>query len=328
MVSRVVKLLGACAVAFGSTGAVAVAAGPPLPTSTNGKPVQQVASGLLTTTSFAFGAGKVFAAEVSTNGPAPGGVFVLAGGTATRLAEGPPVAFGLAWRAGTLYVSAGDKLVTMSGWTGSKFTKVKVIYKAPKGFTGFNGLAFGANGRLYVGVDLGNTNDHSATKTPYAFDILSFKANGKGLKVVATGLRQPWQFAFPKGSSSPFVSNLGQDLPKNTKAQDYIVRVKQGQAYGFPGCNWVKVTVCKGFAKPVKFFKAHTDPMGLVIVGNQLYFTEFGGSTPPRVVSMPLTGGATTVRMKGFGAPIVGLGSHAGYLYVGDVAGDVYRVKL
>ena len=51
---------------------------------------------------------------------------------------------------------------------------------------------------LYVGVDVGLTsgNDHgpASKKTPYLYDILSLKPNGKGLKVFASGIRQPWQF--------------------------------------------------------------------------------------------------------------------------------------
>ncbi|MBV8987045.1 MAG: hypothetical protein JO372_00655, partial [Solirubrobacterales bacterium] len=57
----------------------------------------------------------------------------------------------------------------------------------------FNGLAFGADGRLYVGVDVGLTNDHGPKKS-LRYDILRFNAAGKNMKVFATGIRQPWQF--------------------------------------------------------------------------------------------------------------------------------------
>ena len=106
------------------------------------------------------------------------------------------------------------QLLKWSGWNGTTFTKRQVLYTAPKKFQGFNGIAFGPNGRLYVGVDVGllNGNDHGPANTsPFVYDILSFKPNGKDRKVFASGIRQPWQMAFPKGSSSPFVSDLGQD---------------------------------------------------------------------------------------------------------------------
>jgi glucose/arabinose dehydrogenase len=339
MLSRTAKTLGVALAASAGLAATATAATPPPPTSTNGHPVQLVASGLSTPTSFAFGAGQVFAGDGgSDSGPPNGGVFVLKGGTATKLAGSPSFVAGLAWRAGTLYVSAATlsqsgppkfQLLAWSGWNGTTFTKQKAIYTAPKNFQGFNGLAFGADGRLYVGANVGltNNNDHGPAKTPYVYDILSFKPNGKGLKVFATGIRQPWQMAFPKGSNSPFVSDLNQDTPAKVadKAPDFLLRVRKGQNYGFPQCNWVKPKLCKGFAPPFKFFRPHTDVMGVGIIGKRLYLSEF---VLKKVVSMPISGGRAKTLLSRFAAPIVGLGVHGGYVYVGETGlGLVYRVK-
>ena len=41
---------------------------------------------------------------------------------------------------------------------------------------------------------------------------------------------------------------------------------------------------------------------------------------------MPLKGGAETL-VTGFVAPTVGLGENAGWLYVGELTGQVFRVK-
>ncbi|MBV9193522.1 MAG: hypothetical protein JO168_05210 [Solirubrobacterales bacterium] len=326
MFSRTVRLLGATAVVSGTFTAVAVAAGPPPPTSTNGKAVQLVASGLGTPTSFAFGAGQVFEGDAGAQSQkgqsGPGGVFVLSKGTATKLPGSPPVVFGLAWRQGTLYISAGSKLIAWSGWTGRDFKHKRTIYTAPKNFPAFNGLGFGADGRLYTGVDVGETNDHGPAKAPYQYDILSFTAAGKGPKVVATGIRQPWQFVFPAGSSSPFVSDLGQDKGAHNPP-DFLLRVRSGQNYGFPACNWTNPKGCKRYAKPFKLFAPHTSVMGLGIIGSRLYMSEFG---PQQVVSMPLSGGRVKTLVKGFVAPIVGLGTHAGWVYVGELTGQVFRV--
>jgi hypothetical protein len=338
---RAVRLLGASTAAFTLLGAVATAAGPPPPTSTNGHPVQLVASGLSTPTSFAFGAGQTFEGDGGSQMPptAPGGVFVLKGGSATRLPGSPGFVAGLAWRDGTLYVSGGTlaasgprfQLLAWSGWNGSTFTKRKAIYTAPKKFDGFNGLAFGPDGRLYVGVDDGltNNNDHGPPRTPYVYDILSIKPSGKDLRVFASGMRQPWQMAFPKGSSSPFVSNLGQDMPASLNPPDFLLRVKQGQDYGFPKCNWVKPKACKKFAKPFKFFAPHSNVMGVGIIGQRLYLSEFTGNkgTSGLVVTMPMAGGKPKTLVTGFVAPVVGLGVHAGYVYIGELTGQVFRVK-
>ena len=162
------------------------------------------------------------------------------------------------------------QLQKWTGWNGTTFSSQKAIYTAPKKFQGFNGIGFGANGRLYVGVDVGllNGNDHGpSTISPYVYEILSFKPNGKDLKVFAKGIRQPWQMAFPKGSSSPFVSDLGQD--KGAKnPPDFVLRVNKGDNYGFPSCNQTSASKCTGFTKPFQQFGPHTDIMGLVIMGN------------------------------------------------------------
>jgi glucose/arabinose dehydrogenase len=339
---RIAATIAATAISTGAVATSALAAGPPPPTATNGHQVQQVAAGLHTPTSFAFGAGQVFEGDggAESNGPPNGGVFVLKNGTGTKLPGSPQFVAGLAWHQNALYVSGGTitatgpkwQLLKWSGWNGTTFTKQKAIYTAPKKFDGFNGLAFGADGRLYVGVDVGLTdnNDHGPATTPYVYDILSIQPTGQGLKVFATGIRQPWQFAFPAGSSSPFVSDLGQDSGAKNPP-DFLLRVHKGDNFGFPACNWTSASACKGFAKPFQQFGPHTDLMGLAIMGKRIYATSFlglGAKGPGgEVVSMPLSGGALTPLLKGFVAPTVGLGAHGGWLYVGELTGQVFRVQ-
>jgi glucose/arabinose dehydrogenase len=316
------------------------AAGPPLPTAANGAAVQVFASGLNTPTSFAVGGGNVFEGDGGTDksGKPAGGVFELKGGTGTKLAGSPAFVAGLAWRKGTLYVSganvgAGGAIVASiqawSGWNGTSFSKRKTLYTAPKKFSGFNGLAFGPDGRLYVGVDVSLTqkNDHGPANTPYLYDILSMTANGTGLKVFATGMRQPWQIAFNGKSKSPFVSDLGQDKPASLSPPDFILKVRKGDNYGFPSCNWVKTKACKGYTKPYKLLAPHTDAMGLAIIGKKLFISEFGGSKPGQVVSMPVGGGKITPAVTGFVAPVVGLAASGHSLYIGELTGQVFKVN-
>jgi glucose/arabinose dehydrogenase len=347
--SRALKLL-ATTLACSCVPAVAAQAAPgppPPPTSPSGKTVTQVVglgAGTNTPTSFAFGAGQVFEGDggAETNsGPPNGGVFLLKGGTATKLAGSPLFVSGLAWHKGALYVAGGTPtsstsgvftIQKWSGWSGTAFAKRTVVYTAPKKFQGFNGIAFGPDGRLYVGVDVGllNGNDHGPAKTPYVYSILSMKPTGKGLRVFATGIRQPWQMAFAPGSKNPFVSALGQD--KGAKnPPDFVLQVHDGDNFGFPGCNQTVAARCKGFAKPYKRFAPHTDIMGMAIIGKTLYMTSFLGTSPPHkggeVLSMPLKGGPVKPVLTGFAAPTVGLGANGGTLYVGELTGRVFSVK-
>jgi glucose/arabinose dehydrogenase len=345
MRGRTAALAAASVITAGAVASVASAASgpPPPPKGVGGAKVQQVASGLHTPTSFAFGAGTLFEGDggSETAKPPNGGVFAIKNGTGKLIPGSPQFVAGLAWHKGALYISGGFvtgptsarwQILKWSGWNGTTFTKRQVVYTAPKKFQGFNGIGFGANGRLYVGVDVGllNGNDHGPSNTsPYVYDILSMNTKGKAFKVFATGIRQPWQMAFPKGSSSPFVSDLGQD--KGVKnPPDFVLRVKQGDNYGFPACTQVVPSKCAGFTKPFQQFGPHMDIMGMAIIGKRLYMTSFlgpkGKGPGGEVLSMPLSGGRAKAVVKGFVAPTVGLGSHGGSLYVGELTGQVFKV--
>ena len=283
----------------------------------------------------------VFVSDGTTPPSKGGGVYVIENGTAVLVPGSPAVSFGVTFHKGTLYVSGvtiGAKgpvsqLQAWSGWNGTGFTTQKVLYSAPAGIL-LNGIAFGADGRLYSGVDVGLTNDHGPKKG-LLYDLLSFNSAGKGMKVFATGMRQPWQLAFPKGSSSPFVTDLGQDKPNSVQktVPDFILRVRAGQNYGFPSCNWVVAAGCTKFATPFKFLAPHTDPGGLGIIGKRLYLSEFGFALTAKVQSLPVSGGSLTTLLTGFkGEAFIGLGTNNGWVYVGEPTtapgtGRVFRVK-
>ena len=342
MRARATALAVMATAALGVGATAAGAAGPPPPpTAPGGQTVAQVAAGLQTPTSFAFGAGKVFEGDGgSESSKVPnGGVYLLTGGAGVKLAGSPQFVSGLAWHQNALYIAGGTitkkgvawQIQRWSGFNGTKFAKRTAIWTAPKGFAGTNGIAFAPNGRLFLGVDVGltNNNDHGPAKTPYVYDILSMKANGSGVKIFATGMRQPWQMAFAKGSNAPYVSDLGQD--KGAKnPPDFVLQVHQGDNYGFPKCNWTKGSPCKGYTKPLKLFAPHTDIMGMVIIGSRLYMTSFAGPAGKgpggAVLSMSLHGGPVTTVVTGFVAPTVGLGTDGHSLYIGELTGQIFKV--
>ncbi len=331
------SVLGCGALAASATAGAAPTSRAGAPTATNGHAVQTFATGLTTPTSFAFGAGQVFEGDGGNPPAKAGGVYVLKEGQAVRLADSPPFVAGLAWHKDTLYVSSASmsakgapvsRILAWSGWNGKTFTKHRVFYTAPKDFPGFNGLAIGPNGRLYVGVDVALTgkNDHGPATAPYQYDLLTFSLDGKGPRVYASGIRQPWQIAFARGDARPYVTDLGQDADAK-EPPDFVLHVREGDNYGFPTCNWTAGARCDGFTKPFQFFAPHSDVGGIAILGRTIYLTEFGfGATPPQVVAMPLKGGAPKVAVSGFSAPVIGLGAHSDWLYVGSLDGNVYRV--
>jgi hypothetical protein len=151
------------------------------------------------------------------------------------------------------------------------------------------------------------------------------------MQVFANGMRQPWQMAFTAGSNSPYVTDLGQDQGANYP-RDAILHVQEGQDYGFPSCNeFGDASKCAGFAQPWRTFKPHTDLMGIALNGGHMYLSSFlglGASGPGGEVFQLTLGDRLKPLMKGFVAPTVGLGVHNSYVYVGELTGQVFRVKV
>ena len=253
-------------------------------------------------------------------------MFVLKNGTATRVPNSPAAVFGVAWRNGKLYISAGPKLLVWSKWNGTTFKKRKTLHQLPKKSAWWNGLAFGPDGRIYAGIGFNEKDEFTRPKNlPYNKSWVSIKPNGKDLRVVARGLRQPWMTTFVNGR--PFLSVLAQDN-LDPPPPDWIVNPRKGQDYGYPKCNRSKPKPCRGYAKPFTTFPNHASPMGLGAIGKKLYVALFGGlGTGPTVVSVPLKGGDPTPFLTGYVAPVVALGVNKGWVYTGDLTGAVYRVK-
>jgi glucose/arabinose dehydrogenase len=308
--------------------ASAGAQGPPPPTAANGAALQTLAQGIPTPTQFAWAGSTLFAAAGGSEEPGgpPGGVFLIKGGTATRVPGSPAAVFGIAWRKGKLYITTGPKLQVWTGWNGTKFKKHKTLHTLNKKSAWWNGIAFGPGGRIYAGIGFGDKDEFTRAKSPAInHSWVSIKPNGKDLRVLTRGLRQPWMTTFVKGK--PFVSVLAQDNT-DPPPPDWVVSPRKGQDYGYPKCTRAKPKPCKGYAKPLVTFPNHASPMGLGAIGKRLYIALFGGlGTGPEVVSVPLGGGQATPFLTGYAAPVLAIGTHKGWLYTGDLTGAVYRVK-
>jgi glucose/arabinose dehydrogenase len=306
--------------------AVAAAQAPPPPTAANGATVTTLAQGVPTPTEFAFYKRNVFVGAYGPENGTGGGVFRVRKGTAKRIKGSPRAVAGIAWRNRKLYVSSKRRIVVMSRWNGRRFLRAKTLYRGPEGFTGLSGLAFGPDGRLYSGVQLNAQTDQQADTGPFARSVVSLKPNGTDIKVVATGLRQPWQLTFVQGNPNPFVSVLADE--RMPTPPDWIVNAKPGDNYGYPTCLQVQKQPCKGFDKPVALLDDHASPMGISPIGQTLYVALFGGLVPgnPVVVSMNTNGKQVKPFLSGYAAPVLAVGTRKGNVYTGDLTGAIYRV--
>ncbi len=320
--------------------AMAQAAGPPpLPKAANGAKVQRFATGVPVPTQVAFSGRNAFVAG-ATEGPFKGGLFVVRPGSrkAVKIPGTVKGAFGVAAKNGKVFVSSGRKVIAFARFDGKRFRARKVIFSGPKKFNGFSGLAIGPNGRLYAGVSLNQKYDHSPDPSLYGNSVVSMTRAGKKVKVVATGMRQPWMLTFAPGIRDPFVSVLSQDLPVNNGTPDLIVRATRGADFGFPDCTWLSEEGCEGMTEPLVMLDAQPgpkdslnqqSPMGIGAIGSKLYVALFGGTAKagPQVMKMKTDGTGIKPYLTGFVAPVLSVATHRGNVYVGDLTGSIYKVR-
>lgn len=311
--------------------------GPPLPKAATGAKVKAFATGVAVPTQIAFNGRTAFVAGAA-EGPMKGGVYAVKPGSkkAMLIRKSPKSAFGIAARSGKVFVTSGRDVIRYSGWEGKGFRSTKKIYTGPKKFTGFSGLAFGPDGRLYAGVSLNQKYDHTDDPSPYGNSIVSMTTGGKDLQVMATGMRQPWMMTFAKGNPNPFVSVLGPDLPIGNGAPDLIVNAAPGDDYGFAACDWLTAANCTDFTEPLvkldpvlvkqgkKKVLAQQSPMGIAANGSKLYAALFSAG---QVMQMKTDGTGIKPFLTGFVAPVLSVTTHNGNVYAGDLTGTIYKVK-
>jgi glucose/arabinose dehydrogenase len=316
--------IAALAVAIAAAAAAGAAAkAPPLPRPAGQQTVTVVARGIPTPTQFAVFAGRLFVAGygAESNPDVVGGVYVLGGGKAIRVPGSPKHVYGLAAAKKTLYVSTSQALLALSGWDGTRFQKTRVI-RTPDGYGTFREPAVGPDGLIYVGA---NT-DPPPPKPNASDSFISVDPATGASRIIATGIRQPWQPLFLPGHALPLVSDLNQDDLGPNRPRDYLLAIKRGANYGFPACPATPST-CANYARPLVQFRAHSSPMGLGYLNGKVYIALYGGlGKGPVVVSMPPAGGTPTPFLSGFPAPVIALGTAGGSLYAGDQSGVIYRV--
>ncbi len=140
---------------------------------------------------------------------------------------------------GTLYISDAERISTLtdSDGDGEYDTVTPIVEGLPSQWWTFhsnNGIAFGPDGKLYVGV--GSTTDHGPLRHPLEASILRVNPDGSDLETFATGLRNPYDLVFtPEGDlftadNSP--DSLDATLPYLPPEE--LDHIQQGRDYGFP----------------------------------------------------------------------------------------------
>ena len=243
---------------------------------------------------------------------------------------------GLTWSNDTLYVSSSGRVDSYGGLQGTRFTVHATVVTFPVGVGEVNNIAQAPDGRLDVGISA--PCDHCTPASPWSGTIVSFRPDGQGLRVDATGIRAPFGLAFLPGTSDLIVTmNQRDDLGGRTPG-DWVALVKQGQNWGFPQCYGQGGARCGAMPKPIAVLEPHAAVGGLAMVtrrlgssaGSAALVTEWSLGKVQRV-ALTTTGGrltgTVTPFLTGLKNPLPVAVDADGAVLVGDwKTGVLYRI--
>jgi glucose/arabinose dehydrogenase len=180
---------------------------------------------------------------------------------------------GVEYRNGSLYVMAIDKVLRYDGIANNPAAApvdMTAAFNLPKEqHHNWKYIRFGPDGKLYV--PFGAPCNICVQGAEYA-QIRRYNADGSGMEVLATGVRNTVGFDFHPITKELWFTNHGRDWMGDNTPDDTINRLQTaGANYGFPYCHAgsiadpdiKKADPCAGVTKPVALMGPHTAVMGV-----------------------------------------------------------------
>lgn len=205
------------------------------------------------------------------------------------IASGLNMPNGVAFKDGDLYIAEVSKISKFPGIE-SKLDNpgkpVTVYDKYPsEAHHGWKYIAFGPDGKLYVPV--GAPCNICESKDPQYASITRMNADGTGMEVFASGVRNTVGFTWhPETKEMWFTDNgrdmLGDDIPPC----ELDVATKAGQHFGYPYCHGGTITdpefgskrPCSDFQTPAQNLGAHVAPLGLKFYNGKQFPASYQGN--------------------------------------------------
>jgi glucose/arabinose dehydrogenase len=199
---------------------------------------------------------------------------------------------GVAFHRGALYVFAINRVLRYDGIEGNPNAQPVDMTQAfnlpPEQHHNWKYVRFGPDGKLYV--PFGAPCNICEVSKEYA-QIRRYNADGSGMEVIATGVRNTVGFDFHPKTGQLWFTDHGRDWMGDKTPDDELNRIdKAGDFYGFPYCHAMgvvdpdvakgrsKADACKGVTMPVLNMGAHAAVMGLEFYTGSMFPKEYQGA--------------------------------------------------
>jgi glucose/arabinose dehydrogenase len=192
---------------------------------------------------------------------------------------------GVAFRDGSLYVMAIDKVLRFDGIERNPAAApvdMTAVFQLPKEqHHNWKYIRFGPDGKLYV--PFGAPCNICEPPPEYA-QIRRYNADGSGMEVLARGVRNTVGFDWHPVTRELWFTNHGRDWMGDNAPDDTLNRLsKSGQNFGFPYCHSGnlpdrdirKADPCAGVTPPVANMGPHTATMGILFYTGTMFPPEY-----------------------------------------------------
>ncbi len=193
---------------------------------------------------------------------------------------------GVAFRNGSLYVMAIDKVLRYDGIErnpAAPAVDMTEAFKLPKEpHHNWKYIAFGPDGKLYV--PFGAPCNICELPTPEYAQIRRYNPDGSGMEVLATGVRNTVGFDWHPLTKELWFSNHGRDWMGEDTPHDTMHRLtRTGMNAGFPHCHEgrlpdpdvKKADPCGGVEPPVALMGPHSATMGVTFYTGNMFPAEY-----------------------------------------------------
>ncbi|HET9735567.1 MAG TPA: PQQ-dependent sugar dehydrogenase, partial [Burkholderiales bacterium] len=186
----------------------------------------------------------------------------------------------------SLYVFAIDKVLRYDGIEKNPAVQPVDMTGAfnlpPEQHHNWKYVAFGPDGKLYVPFGAPCNICEPPTKE-YA-QIRRYNADGSGMEVIATGVRNTQGFTWHPKTGELWFTDHGRDWMGDKGPEDELNRMtKTGLNFGYPYCHakgvldadFKKADGCKGVTLPVTNLGPHAAAMGVIFYTGSMFPKEY-----------------------------------------------------